>query len=689
MNKFINREISWLAFNERVLQEAADNNVPLLERLRFLGIFSNNQDEFFRVRVATVKRMVKLGGDEESLLGDYTPKQLHQEIERIVIEQSEQYQSIYEDIMKQMANENIFVLNEKQLSQEQGDVVSRYFHQKVLPSLVPLMLTQTAKFPDLRDRSVYLAVKLSKSNLPEDFTYSLVRIPGKSVARFFVLPEKDGQKFVIFLDDVIRYCLKDLYPIFDYDTLEAFAFKISRDAELDIDDDISKSFVEKMSAGLKKRKKGSTVRMVYDREMPDDLLSYILKKLKVGNTENQIASERYHNRKDLMEFPNIGESHHYYKPVRPLQHKHLPPRESVLKQMATRDILLHFPYQSYNHVIDFLREAAIDPKVKEIGLTVYRVATFSKVMNALQNAARNGKKVTVLIELQARFDEENNIYWSNKLQEEGVNVIHGVSGLKVHSKIAYIARNENGKNRYYAYIGTGNFHEGTARVYADEGLMTSDPRIAKEVANIFEFFRLNYKTFNYEHLIVSPFYLRDFFSEKIENEIRLAKAGKPAHIIIKLNSLVDKSMIKKLYKASAAGVKVKLIIRGICSVVPGVKGLSENIEIISIVDKFLEHSRILLFNNDEDEQIYIASADWMPRNLNRRIEVACPIYDQELKAELKEQLLIQLRDNQKARILDSNLQNEYCNKNSNEPIRSQIAYYNYLREIHKREKRNG
>jgi polyphosphate kinase len=633
--------------------------------------------------------MVKLGGDEESLLGDYTPKELHREIERIVIEQSKKYQQIYEDILAQMATENMFVVNEKQLTSDQGEEVLSYFNNKVLPSMVPLMLTQTAKFPDLRDRSVYLAVKLSKSNAPEEFTYSLVRIPGKSLPRFLVLPEKDGKKYVIFLDDVIRYCLKELYPIFDYDTLEAYAFKISRDAELDIDDDISKSFVEKMSAGLKKRKKGSTVRMVYDREMPEDLLEYITKKLKVGKTENQIASERYHNRKDLMDFPNIGEPHHYYQRIRPLQHKDLPARQSVLKQIAKRDILLHFPYQSYNHVIDFLREAAIDPNVKEIGLTVYRVATFSKVMNALQNAARNGKKVTVLIELQARFDEENNIFWSNKLQEEGVNVIHGVPGLKVHSKIAYVAREEEGEKRYYAYIGTGNFHEGTARVYADEGLMTADPRIATEVANIFEFFRLNYRSFDYEHLIVSPFHLRNFFTAQIENEIRLAKEEKDAYMIIKLNSLVDKSMVKMLYKASAAGVKIKLIVRGVCSIVPGVHGLSENIEIISIVDKFLEHSRILLFGNGGEEQIFIASADWMPRNLNRRIEVACPIYDEELKVELKEQLLIQLQDNQKARILDRDLRNSYCSLNKNEPIRSQIAYYNYLREIHKSEKRNG
>ncbi len=681
-NRYINREISWLSFNGRVLQEAEDPQVPLLERLRFLGICSNNLDEFFRVRVATVRRMMILGEDEDSLLGEFTAQELHEKIQETVIEQQKKYQAIYEEIHQKLAEEHIFIVNEKDLTSPQGEVVSEYFHDKVLPNLVPLMLKQTGKFPDLRDRSVYLAVKLSKKEEPESSTYSLVRIPGRSVPRFLVLPQKGEEKFVILLDDIIRYCLKDLYPIFDYDRIEAYAFKITRDAELDIDDDISKSFVEKMAVSLKKRKKGSPVRMVYDREIPEDLLQYLLKRMKFGKDDNLIAGGRYHNRKDFMAFPEIGETHHYYHSAPPLPHKYLKPRKSILKQMEERDIILHYPYQDFTHFIDLLREAAIDPRVKEIGITIYRIATFSKVMNALQNAARNGKKVTVLFELQARFDEGNNIYWSNKLQEEGVHVIHGVSGLKVHSKLAYIVSEENGDRKEYAYIGTGNFHEGTAHVYCDEGLLTSDKRLTKEVVKVFEFFRLNYKHFEYKHLVVSPYHLRDHFSKLVDDEITRAKAGEKAYMILKLNSLVDKKMVDQLYKASKAGVDIKLIVRGICSLIPGIPGLSENIEVTSIVDKYLEHSRILLFGNGGDEKIYIASADWMPRNLNRRVEIACPVYDLEVKEELKAQLEIQLRDNQKARILDKELANTY-RKGGKEKIRSQEAYYNYLQERHK------
>ncbi|TKG92460.1 polyphosphate kinase 1 [Puteibacter caeruleilacunae] len=677
--KYINREISWLSFNERVLQEAADQNVPLLERLRFLGIFSNNLDEFFRVRVATVRRMLLVGEDENILLGELTAEELHEKITETVIKQQKKFQGIYENILDELSDENIFMVNENQLTPEQGEIVRKYFHNKVLPNLVPIMLKQVNQFPMLRDRSVYLAVKLSKSEKPKEHTYSLVRIPGKSVPRFLVLPQDGNKKFVIILDDIIRYCLKELFPIFDYDVIEAYAFKITRDAELDIDDDVSKSFIEKMEASLKQRKKGSAVRMVHDREMPEDLLQFLLKKMKFGKRDNLIAGGRYHNRKDFMSFPEVGEEHHYYKGIPPLSHPQLKPERSVLAQMKEKDFVLHYPYNDFSDFINLLREAAIDPNVRQIGLTVYRVATFSKVMSALQNAARNGKQVTVLLELQARFDEENNIYWSNKLQEEGVNVIHGVPGLKVHSKLAYIAREEDGKLKSYAYVGTGNFHEGTARVYADEGLFTADPRIAEEVSKVFDFFRLNYKHHKYEHLVVSPFVLRDHFSMLIDNEIRLAKAGEEAYIILKLNSLVDKNMVNKLYEASSAGVKIQLIIRGICSLIPGIPGVSENIQAISIVDKFLEHSRILLFGNGGDEKIYIASADWMPRNLNRRIEIACPIYDEQVKEELRKQLDIQLMDNQKARYLDRDLTNRYVNTSTEKKCRSQEDYYCYLK----------
>ncbi|RIH66021.1 polyphosphate kinase 1 [Mariniphaga sediminis] len=679
---FINREISWLSFNERVLQEAEDPNTPLFERIRFIGIFSNNLDEFFRVRVATVRRMVDLGKDEENLLGNFTPRELHDRIQEIVYEQQGKVQQIFKDLLLELNQNNIFIITEKDLKHSQGIFVKKYFYEKVLPNLVPIMLSKKNKFPYLRDRSVYLAVKLSKKSDPEDFAYSLIRIPGISVPRFLVLPKEKKKTYVMMLDDVIRYCFDDLFFYFDYDVYEAYTIKMTRDAELDIDDDISKSFIEKMSSSLKKRKKGKPVRLIYDRDIPEDLLDFILKKMRLDNEENTIPGGRYHNHKDFMNFPEIGKKRHYYTKLPPFRHKDLPPHTSILRILRQKDVMLHYPYQTFNHFIDFLREAAIDPQVKEIGITIYRVADDSKVVNALLNAVRNGKNVTVVIELQARFDEEANIYWSNKLQEEGANVINGIPGMKVHSKLAWVQRLEDEKNKNYAYIGTGNFHEGTAKVYADDGLLTADPRLADEVEKIFSFFKQNYRHYNYEHLIVSPFFMRDFFSQHIDREIELAKQGKNARMILKMNSLIDPGMMKKIYKAAEAGVKTELIVRGIFGLQLDHKKARGNISAISIVDKYLEHSRIFLFGNNGDEKIYISSADWMPRNLNRRIEVACPVYDEEIREELKEMLNIQLWDNTKARILDPLLQNQYNKRNTESTFRAQEDYYNFIKKKH-------
>jgi len=483
------------------------------------------------------------------------------------------------------------------------------------------------------------------------------------------------------LDDIIRFCMNDIFFYFDYDRYGAYTIKITRDAELDLDDDISTSFIEKISQSLKKRKKGKPVRLIYDRQMPDDMLQFLLKKMKLAEGSDAVAGARYHNQKDFMNFPKIGKPHHYYTDMPPFRHKDLPPFTSVLKMMRQKDIMLHYPYQTFNHFIDYLREAAIDPQVKEIGLTIYRVAPQSKVVNALLNAVRNGKKVTVVIELQARFDEEANIFWSNKLQEEGANVINGVPGMKVHSKLAWVQRKENNRLRNYAYIGTGNFHEGTAGVYADDGLLTADPRLADEVEKVFDFFKQNYKHYDYEHLVVSPFKMRKHFENCIDREIQLAQAGKPAWMILKMNSLIDPKMMKKLYDASQAGVRVKLIVRGIFGLQIGEEGLSENITAISIVDKYLEHSRIFLFGAGGKEEMYISSADWMPRNLNRRVEVACPIYDEGIKAELKKLLEIQLRDNSKARILDPALSNHYSKGDSDKKYRAQGDFYKFINSI--------
>lgn len=678
--KFINREISWLSFNERVLQEAADPQTPLFERIRFIGIFSNNLDEFFRVRVAAVRRMVALGKDEENLLGMLTPHELHAQIQQVVREQQEKVQHIFEAILHELKENHIFMIDETQLTEEQGKFVKTYFYDKVLPNLVPIMLRKN-KFPYLRDRSVYLAVKLWKNDNPEDYDYSLIRIPGRSVPRFLVLPDDNGNKYVMMLDDIIRYCMNDIFFYFDYDRYGAYTIKITRDAELDLDDDISTSFIEKISQSLKKRKKGKPVRLIYDRQMPDDMLHFLLKKMKLAEGSDAVAGARYHNQKDFMNFPKIGKPHHYYTDMPPFRHKDLPPFTSVLKMMRQKDIMLHYPYQTFNHFIDYLREAAIDPQVKEIGLTIYRVAPQSKVVNALLNAVRNGKKVTVVIELQARFDEEANIYWSNKLQEEGADVINGVPGMKVHSKLAWVQRKEGNRLRNYAYIGTGNFHEGTAGVYADDGLLTTDPRLANEVEKVFDFFKQNYKHYDYQHLVVSPFKMRSHFEKCIDREIELAKAGKPAWMILKMNSLIDPKMMKKLYDASAAGVDIKLIVRGIFGLQIGNHELGKNITAISIVDKYLEHSRIFLFGADGKEEMYISSADWMPRNLNRRVEVACPIYDESIKAELKKLLEIQLRDNAKARILDPALSNHYSKGAPDKKYRAQGDFYKYINAL--------
>lgn len=679
--KFNNREISWLSFNERVLQEAEDPNTPIFERIRFIGIFSNNLDEFFRVRVANVRRMVDFGEDEENLLGETTPLELYVKILKVVVEQQKKVQEVFLHIFEELRKEDIYLINERELSEGQGKFVRNYFNETILPNLVPIMLSPEMKFPYLRDRSVYLAVKLSRSDNPEIYAYSLIRVPSRLVSRFLVLPQEGEKQFVILLDDIIRFCLNGLFCIFDYDVHEAFTVKLTRDAELDIDDDISKSFIQKMEASLKKRKIGRPVRIIYDRDIPKDLLKFIMKKMKLDKNEHGLPGGRYHNHKDFMDFPEIGRPEHYYQKLPSLRHKDLPPNTSILKIIRQKDVMLHFPYQTFGHFIDLLREAAIDPKVKEIGITIYRVAPYSRVVNALLNAIRNGKKVTVVIELQARFDEEANIDWSNKLQEEGAQVINGIPGLKIHCKLTWIQRLEDDGLKNYAYIGTGNFHEGTARVYADDGLLTSDPKIANEVANIFDFFKHNYKSYNYGHLVVSPFGMREYFTALVENEMALAKEGKSASMILKMNSLIDPGMMNLLYKAGKAGVKIQLIVRGIYGMKTGPNGIGKNIEAISIVDKYLEHSRIFVFANNGEKKYFITSADWMPRNLNRRIEVACPVYDPGIRDELEKMLMIQLQDNTKARILGPEMKNVYNRNGVEKKYRSQEDYYNYIREI--------
>lgn len=680
--KIINREISWLSFNHRVLQEAADPSVPLIERIKFLGIFSNNLDEFFKVRVASIKRMIDLGPENKrqfkKLLGD-KPKAILKQIQEIVIRQQAQFQEIYEEILKELEREKIFIINENQLNDEQAAWVRNYFEDEVQPVLSVLMLHNVKDFPYLKDKAIYLATKLTGSTPAIKTEYAIIEVPSNLLPRFVVLPSKEGINYLIILDDIIRYCLGDVFTIFHFDRFEAYTIKLTRDAELDVDNDLSQSFIEKIANSVSRRNKGQPVRFVFDREMPTDMLDFITKGLKLDEDDNLIPGGRYHNFKDFMAFPGFGLTHLYYPPMPPLDHPLIRQNESIFEILAKKDILLHYPYQKFLDFIMLLREASMDPKVSSIKITLYRVAQNSKVINALINAARNGKSVMVVIELQARFDEKSNIYWSKKLEEVGVKVFFGIRGLKIHSKLVLITRKEENITAYYASVSTGNFHESNATVYSDTTLLTADKRITQEVKKVFSFFENTFKSFTYKSLHVSPNHARRRLLILIDNEIKNAGLGRDAWMIIKTNSLVDNEMIKKLYQASSAGVKIRLIIRGMCSLIPGVPGLSENIEGISIVDRYLEHSRIFVFCNNNRELYFISSADWMPRNLDNRIEVSCPVYDKDLQKELRTQLELQWSGNVKARILNAEQDNRYKKAGNKKKVRSQVEFYNYLK----------
>ncbi len=679
LKKFVNRELSWLEFNGRVLQEAADETTPLIERVKFLGIFSNNLDEFFRVRVATLNRL--LDYDKRSVDNlNANPRRTIKEINRIDAEQQKEFARIFRKLVRELSHEGIHIINEKDLSEEHGTFIRGFFNNYVRSQLFPIMMGNL-KSSSLIDKSIYLAIKLSGKPNPDDEQFAVIRVPAGPLSRFVILPSDNEQQYIILLDDVIRYCLDDIFSIFGYSKFEAYTFKFTRDAELDIDNDVSKSFLEIMTESLKQRKLGAPVRFIYDKSMPGKLLGMLKQKLDISESDTISKSGRYHNFKDFMSFPELGRHDLLFDPNLPLEHRRIPKKESILSVVRERDIMLHYPYQSFRYIIDLLRESSIDPQVRSIKMTLYRVARDSNVINALINAARNGKSVTVFMELQARFDEEANIYWAGKMQEEGIKLIQGIPGFKVHCKLLLIRRKEGDKNVYYANIGTGNFNEQTARVYADDSLLTSNPQITADVNSVFHLFESKYNPPKFNSLIVAPFHMRNFFIRLINNEIKNAKAGKEAWCILKLNNLVDDTIIKKLYQAGLAGVKVRIICRGTCTMIPGIKGFSENIEVISIVDKFLEHSRVLVFNNEGEEKYFISSADWMVRNLDNRIEVACPIIDKGIQQELKTMLLIQLKDNAKSRIVNHEQPNFYKDRDKLPRIRSQVEIYNYLKGL--------
>ncbi|PID58937.1 polyphosphate kinase 1 [candidate division KSB3 bacterium] len=677
-NLHINREISWLSFNARVLQEANDPTVPLMERIKFMAIFSSNLDEFFRVRVATLKRLVQLG-KKSKLLVDDDPKGTLNQIQKIVTQQQTQFEEYYKAILKELKRKHIAIINEKQMTEEQKTYIASYFQEKVRPAIVPLMAAQLPRFPILDETSVYLAVRLEITGGTQASEYALVEVPLGELSRFVKLPAPEGNTAVMLLEELVRIQLPEIFSILNMELKEAFPIKITKDAELDIEDNVTKSFVETISKSVKLRIKGQPVRLTYDWEMSPDVLKFFTNRLGLSEHDTLLPERRYLNFKDFMKFPKMGAATLQYAPCPPLAHKAIQPGRSLLNTIREKDMLLHYPYQSFNYMIDLLREAAIDPKVSSIRMTLYRVADKSKIVNALSHAVKNGKSVTVLFEFRARFDEEANIYWANQLIEDGARVIYGIPDLKVHAKLCLITRRERGQKTYYATIGTGNFNEDTARLYGDHTLFTADKRLTTEVKSVFAFLKTNYKLSNYKHLLVSPFYMRDRWKELIHQEMKNAKNGKEAFIKVKLNSLMDRDMVETLYKASQAGVKIRLIVRGICSLVPGVKGLSEQIKAISIIDKYLEHSRIFIFCNNGQPKYYIGSADWMTRNLDHRVEVACPIYDADIQRELQRYFDIQWSDNVKARILNEAQDNSYRNVSKKAKlVRTQEAIYDFL-----------
>lgn len=674
----INREISWLYFNERVLQEAADKTVPLIERIRFLAIFSSNLDEFYRVRVPTLARLANINTRAKEQLG-YNPKKVLKEIKEIVVKQERQFDELYEkEIIRELAEEKIFIINEHQLNVARGEFLRKYFREKLLSTLVPVMLDPGMPFPEMKDRAIYFFVRLSRGGKKEKTRYSLIEIPVDSLERFIVLPETNDLKFIILLDDIIRYCLNDIYFIFDYPQVEAYSVQLTRDAEIELDPTVSEKFIDTLTRSLQKRKKGKPMRLLYDSSIPKEMLEYLIDKLKL-DADGLIPGNRYHNFKDFINFPNVGRKELEYPKAPPLAVPDLDPGKSIFSQIAKRDYLINLPYQSFDYIIHFLREAAIDQKVTEIYITLYRLAENSRIINALINAARNGKKVFCLVELKARFDEQNNIYWTNRLEEEGVFVNYGLLDYKVHSKICLISRKEKGKAVYYANLATGNFNEKTARLYCDHSLFTTHQGITAELKKLFK--GLERKVFydDYKYLLVSPLETRAKIYALINEEIRNVSEGKPAGIILKMNSLADEEMIGRIYEAGAAGVKIQMIVRGMCCLIPGLAGLSENIKVISIIDKYLEHARVWIFTSGGEEKIFLSSADFMTRNLDRRVEVGFPILDPAIKKEISDIISIQLKDNTKAREINRFNNNRYKKPGRGKKYRAQNDIYTYLK----------
>lgn len=676
--KTIARDISWLSFNTRVLQEAGDPTVPLRERIRFLGIFSNNMDEFFRVRVATLKRMIKFGS-KANMHMEEDPQQILDEIQMIVLNQQGEFHRIWEDIQQRMNEQKIFLKTEKELTNEQKEFIRNYYEEEVSPNVIPLMIENITTFPNLRDKSIYLAVVMWKKESALKKKYALIEVPSRVLGRFLILPSKSDEHHIILLEDIIRFNLPDIFFYFGYDQYQAHVFKVTRDAELDIDNDISTNIIQKLQKGLKNRRKGKPVRFVYDRDMDPGLLEYLIRRLNLTKRDNLIPGGRIHNFRHFMDFPDQVFNEKKLR-KRPFDHP-LFAEHRVSDAIMEKDVMLHFPYHSFTPLIDLLREAAFDPDVTTIKITCYRLAQHSRIVNALINAVRNGKEVVVMLELRARFDEEANLQWKETLEEEGARVLVEIPNMKVHSKMCLIRKKVRDTQVQYGFVSTGNLNERTSRVYGDHCLLTSNPRIMADVARIFSYLEQPKWGLNIlkdcKFVIPSPHYLKLEMLRLIDVEIKNAKKNKPCGITLKMNSLSDEDMIAKLYEAARAGVPIRLIVRGIFCMRSQNPKFKHPVKAISIVDEYLEHARVWVFHNRGKEKVYISSADWMLRNLEHRVEATCPIWDEDLKQELKEILNIQLQDNVKARWLDNELSNDYV-RTTRKKIRSQVETYNYL-----------
>lgn len=677
-HRIIPRDISWLSFNARVLQEANDPVNPLRARIRFLGIFSNNLDEFFRVRVATLKRMTQIGLKNMHL--EINPSQILDDIQTIVLQQQSEFNRIWEEILVELEHENIFIVNEQQLNEEQQQFVKSYFDEHVRSNVVPILVESIPQFPYLREKSLYLGVVMRKKTNAYERTYAIIEVPKRAVGRFLLLPSKQDEKNIILLEDVIRFNLPTIFSYFGFDHFSSHVFKVTKDAEIDIDNDLTTTLIQKIEKGIKNRRKGKPVRFVYDKEMDAGLLEFLMRKLNLSRKDNIIPGGRIHNFRHFMDFPDVfnGKSERRL----PFTHPAFANTLRVTDVILQKDVMLHFPYHSFDPIIDLLREAAMDPQVTQIRITAYRLASSSKIINALINARRNGKEVVVMLELRARFDEEANLVWKQRLEDEGVKVLIGVDNMKVHAKVCVIKKRVENRTVQYGFVSTGNLNEQTAKVYADHCLLTANKEIIADINRLMNYLE-NPKAGSEmlklcQTLMIAPTAMRKELEALINKEIKQAKAGKSASIILKLNSLSDAKLIEKLYEAAHAGVRVQLVVRGIfCAVVDDNKQ-KNNIKAISIVDEYLEHARVMIFHNGGKEKVYISSADWMVRNLDHRIEAAVPVYDATIVQELKEILAIQLKDNVKARLLDKKLSNKYVEGNSDNRIRSQIATYNML-----------